>query len=462
MMISTPLQRISLFSICLFTLAFTPTAHAGWEAGVAKVVITPEQSMWMGGYASRKTPSEGVLQDLYAKALTLADDNGHKVVIVTTDLVGIPRTTRENVVAAVTQKHGLQPDQILLNASHTHCGPELRPSKSTIYDLDPAIAAQSLEYLQQLEAKIVQAIAESLQDLEPVEVSYSFGRAGFAMNRRYPMPDGSYKNSPYPEGPVQHQVPVLAVNTAEGGLKALLFGYACHNTTTGIMKFNGDYAGFAQADLEESHPGTVALFMAGCGGDQNPYPRYDEKYLPLQGTALALAVETALQDIRPVKLSGDIQTRLSEVPVEFAHIPDRAELEAQLEDKNVYIRRHARLMLDHLDTEGTIASEYPYMVQCLQLGEELTLFALAGEVVVDYDHLIRDLLPAENLWIAGYSNDVFGYVTSLRVLKEGGYEAGGAMIYVDMPGPFAESIEERILGEVKRLYDDLEKQAPQP
>ncbi|MCA9040118.1 MAG: neutral/alkaline non-lysosomal ceramidase N-terminal domain-containing protein [Planctomycetaceae bacterium] len=458
-MIANCLHLRTVFVLCsLFLLSAPDCLQAGWQAGVSKIVITPEDEIWMGGYASRKSPAEGVLQDLYAKSLVLADEEGNRVVMVTTDLVGIPRSVRENVVTAVIEQHQLRPDQILLNASHTHCGPELRPSKSTIYDLDPAITAQCRQYRQRLEEKIIQVIGKSLQDLEPVEVNYSFGRAGFAMNRRYPMPDGSYKNSPYPAGPVQHQVPVLAINSAEGNLKALLFGYACHNTTTGIMKFNGDYAGYAQAELEKLHPGTIALFMMGCGGDQNPYPRGEEKFLSLHGTALALAVETALQDIQPTKLTGAIESRLSEVPIEFAAVPDRAELEARLEDKNVYIRRHARLMLNHLDSEGSIAPEYPYMVQCLSLGDQLTMVALAGEVVVDYDHLIRAQIPEKNLWIAGYSNDVFGYVPSLRVLKEGGYEAGGAMIYVDLPGPFAESIEERILGEVHKLYSDLEKE----
>ena len=69
-------------------------------------------------------------------------------------------------------------------------------------------------------------------------------------------------------------------------------------------------------------------------------------------------------------------------------------------------------------------------------GRGLTLVALGGEVVVDYAlRLARDY-PGERLWAAGYSNDVFGYVPSLRVLEEGGYEGGGAMIYYGRPGPF--------------------------
>ena len=59
--------------------------------------------------------------------------------------------------------------------------------------------------------------------------------------------------------------------------------------------------------------------------------------------------------------------------------------------------------------------------------------------------------PGRRLWVAGYSNDVFGYVPSRRVLDEGGYEGGGAMIYYGRPGPFDASVEERIIAAVQRM-----------
>ena len=80
-------------------------------------------------------------------------------------------------------------------------------------------------------------------------------------------------NSPYPDGPVDHDVPVLRIDGADGKLRAVLFGYACHNTTLSFYQFCGDYAGYAQEYFEKAHPGVTALFMTGCGGDQNPYPR---------------------------------------------------------------------------------------------------------------------------------------------------------------------------------------------
>ncbi|HVX60768.1 MAG TPA: neutral/alkaline non-lysosomal ceramidase N-terminal domain-containing protein, partial [Pirellulales bacterium] len=81
----------------------------------------------MSGYAARKKPSEGVALDLYAKALALKADGGAPLVLVTTDLMGIRRNVRDAVAERCQAEYKLPPERLLLNASHTHCGPEYRP-----------------------------------------------------------------------------------------------------------------------------------------------------------------------------------------------------------------------------------------------------------------------------------------------------------------------------------------------
>jgi hypothetical protein len=44
-----------------------------------------------------------------------------------------------------------------------------------------------------------------------------------------------------------------------------------------------------------------------------------------------------------------------------------------------------------------------------------------------------------------------GYIPSLRVLKEGGYEGGGAMIYYVRPGPWSDAVEDTIIHSVEGL-----------
>ena len=447
-----------------------------WKAGAACVTITPQKSLWMAGYASRTRPSEGVAQDLFAKALALEDDCGTRLVIVTMDLIGVQASMRAWLEGQLQAKHQLPPQSLLLNASHTHCGPELRPEKFVDSDLPADQAPAILEYNTVLQQNLLAVVSEALGKLQPARLDYLHARCGFAINRRRPTvnvsqnqpnqvgrpsgtetPTGSgagpktgYSNAPHIDGPVDHDVPVLRVSDAGDKLVALLFGYACHSTTMGDYQFRGDYGGYAQQYLQEAHPDAIAMFMAGCGGDQNPYPRRHVQYCLAHGRSLATAVEAALETV-PKPLTGPLNAALEKVVLDFAPPPSKAELERLAEEGKRPRDGHAKRLLKQLAETGRIRSTYDYPVQVVRFGSDLTLVALAGEVVVDYSLRLKKELAGPAVWVAGYSNDVFGYVPSVRVLKEGGYEAGDAMFWGSLPGPFTDTIEERIVGKARQL-----------
>jgi len=462
-MVMTKNRRFFCISICLLTLTvfvdgFTVTTYAqeNIRAGVASTVITPKQPMWMSGYAARTKPSEGKIHNLRAKALAMEDCNGTRFVIVTVDLLGIPRPTRDWLEKRANKRYKLPPASLLLNASHTHSGPVLEEAKdsiygNTFYGLSPQQLQENRRYVKALQRKLLRLIGKAIENLAPSRLSYTHARAGFAMNRRLPTERG-YQNHPYPDGPVDHDVPVLRVDTPDGKLQAVVFGYACHNTTLGFYEFCGDYAGFAQTYLEKAHPGVTAMFIAGCGADQNPYPRRTLDLAKQHGRSLANGVESALlSKASPVR--GPIQSAIETVTLDFAEPPSREQLTQQAKSTNKYERWHAEVLLKELEQNGKICSTYPYLVQVVQFGGDLTMIALAGEVVVDYSLRFKAELPGSNVWVAGYSNDVFGYLPSLRVLKEGGYEGGGAMLYTDLPGPFAPSVEKRVVDKVHSLVE---------
>jgi neutral ceramidase len=435
-----------------------------WKAGLASSIITPEQPMWMAGYAARDKPSEGKVHDLRAKALALQDAEGTRLIIVTVDLLGIGRTMRDWLEKEANRRYELPPEALLLSASHTHCGPAVRETKysiygDTLYGLSDEQIEQSKQYADALQDKLLKLIGQAIEDLAPAQLSYTHARAGFAMNRRSKIEQG-YRISPNPDGPVDHDVPVLRVDTPDGKLRAILFGYACHCTTLSFYQFCGDYAGFAQQYIEEAYPGTTALFVAGCGGDQNPYPRGGPRtldYCMQHGRALANGVEAALTPrARPV--GGPIRAVLDTVTLDFAEPPSREQLEEQLKSENKYERRHAQTLLDELEQAGKIRTTYPYLVQVIEFGDDLTMIALAGEVVVDYSLRLKAELSGRPVWVAAYCNDVFGYLPSVRVLQEGGYEAGGAMLYTPLPGPFAPSVEKKVVDKVHELVRQVRAQ----
>ena len=462
----------SWLSVCVIVMScFTarlPCAMAQRQqckAGVASAAITPAESMWMAGYAARKGPSEGKVHDLWAKALALEDERGKRVVIVTVELIGIPRPTRDWMEKQVEARFKLPPESLLLNASHTHCGPVIRESRysiygNTVYGLSPEQIEQSNQYVEQLQRRLLRLVGRALDNLAPAHLGYTHARAGFAMNRRSKTETG-YRIAPNPDGPVDHDIPVLRVDSPDGKLRAVVFGYACHCTTMSFNNFCGDYAGFAQEYLQQAYPDVTALFIAGCGGDQNPYPRRELEYCKQHGRALANGVETALSSqSKPVR--GPIKAVLETVTLEFTEPPGREQLREKAKSSDKYDRRHAEVLLDELERTGKIRRTYPYLVQVIRFGDDLTLIALAGEVVVDYSLRLKAEIAGPAVWVAGYSNDVFGYVPSLRVLQEGGYEGGGAMRYTNLPGPFAPSVENRIVDKVHKMVDKARTTASEP
>jgi len=284
---------------------------------------------------------------------------------------------------------------------------------------------------------------------KPATLHYTRARAGFAMNRRLPV-GTEIRNSPNPDGPVDHDVPVLRV-TGDGGKDiAILFGYACHNTVTGLYTINGDYAGYAQAYLEEKRPGVTALFLMGAGGDQNPYPRHASLEQSEQhGRTLANAVEAALSVVTQRPVAGPLRTALAKVMLDYADVSE-SDLTRRTQSRDPEEKRRAEQYLQQLKA-GTLPSGYPCPIQVVKFGSDLTLVAIGGETTVDYSlRLKRELAGPAAIWVAGYSNDGFGYLGSRRVIMEGGYEGYSANLGRH-PGPWATNTEDRIITMVYEL-----------
>jgi hypothetical protein len=313
-----------------------------------------------------------------------------------------------------------------------------------MFDGPPAEEAKLRDYAARLVDDLVSAIGKAIADLSPAEVAYGFGEVGFAMNRREPTATG-VKIGINPSGPGDHEVPVLKVSAPDGRVRAILFAYACHNTTLGgdVYQLTGDYAGFAEERLESGYPGATALFMELCGGDQNPNPRNTLALAEQHGEALAGEVRRVLAgSLSPVR--GPL--RVSYVVTSLPFAPrQRAEYEADLKGPKASgsLQRRARQTIAAIDS-GHAVRQVAYPVQAVRFGRDLTLLALGGEVVVDYDLRAKREYPGEHLIVAGYSNAVMGYIPSERILREGGYEAVDNLIYYGQPGPFAPGVEARV------------------
>ncbi|GMW00042.1 MAG: hypothetical protein AMXMBFR84_11800 [Candidatus Hydrogenedentota bacterium] len=433
----------------LFLAVAAPQAFGEMKTGVGISVITPHEDMWMSGYASRKEPSSGKIHDLYGKALAIDDGAGSRVVVVTTDLIGLPSAISDRVAEAAKAKHGIERSGLMLTSSHTHCGPVVRGNLMSMYALDEVQGKKVALYAEFLVEALNKAVDEAIANLRPGELHWGHGHATFAKNRRqYTV--GGLVNGINPIGPVDHDVPLLVARNGDGSIKAVLFGYACHNTTLSFQQICGDYAGFAQAYIQENIPGATALFAMGCGADANPQPRGKLELAQQHGTELGKAVLEGLEG-ELKSISGPIHAAFEETALPLTPPPTREEVEAQLNDKDVYIQRRAQWLLESIDRDGPLKASYPCPVQVWRFGNDLQITALGGEVVVDYALRIKYELGQDNQFVVAYANDVFAYVPSLRILREGGYEGDTSMIYYGLYGPWAPEVEDTLLDAVRRL-----------
>jgi len=436
--------------ICIPALA---AQSASWKAGAAAVSITPTQPQWMAGYGGRDHEAEGKLIELYAKALALQDPGGQRALIITLDLCGIDRAFSLAVRERLEQSTGLSRQQIALCCSHTHCGPVVGTNLTAMYFLTAEQEQRVRQYTAELLEKVAAVAEQALAGLHDCTLSWGTGCETFAVNRRNnPEADvPALRAAGRLSGPVDYDVPVLAARSPEGRLLAVLFGYACHATVMDFYLWSGDYPGFAQAALEEAHPGAVALFFAGCGGDQNPLPRRRTELAETYGRRLAAAVGRVLDGVM-LPIEGSLRTAYREVDLPFDRLPTRQELTEQAASSDRYVARRAQLLLARIDAGQALSSSYPYPVQVWQLGTGPALILLGGEVVVDYSLRLKSLLGTPGTWVAAYANDVMAYIPSRRVLLEGRYEGGGAMVYYGLPSVWAPEVEETVVRGVLELY----------
>lgn len=418
---------------------------AEWKAGIARMVITPKQPMAMAGFAVRTHPSEGTLHDLWAKALALEDASGKKAVLVTTDLLGLPKEVSDHIRDRIRTKYGLGRDQILLNSSHTHSGPVLQHALSDIYVLDTEQLDRIRKYSQLLENDIVKLVGDALGKMEPAAVYAQNGVTRFQVNRRN-NPVATLTKVTELQGPNDYAVPVIKVLDKKGDLKAVAFGYACHPTVLDGYQWSGDYVGFAQLELEKSHPGVTAMFFQGAGADQNPLPRHTVPLAKQYGRELAAAVDRVLEEDMH-KLPSTLATAYSEISLPLAPPPTPDELDKISKTSAVaYQKRWAERMLTKLKNGEQLAKAYPYPVQVWMLGD-LPVVGLGGELTIEYAIKIKQML-GQNAFVLGYCNDVMTYIPSCSILQEGGYEGDAARMVYGLPSKWDVTIEAKILNEV--------------
>jgi dienelactone hydrolase len=409
--------------------------------GAATIDITPDYPVRQSGYGSRTNVHTGVAQHIFANALAIGGDSEGLALIVTVDNCGVPATLRDELIRRLGRKTTIRGERFTIASTHTHCAPMLSGVLPNLFGADiPAEHLPAIErYTRELTDKIESVCLAAIAARRPATLSWGVGTVDFAANRRN-----------YRLKPVDHSLPLLKAVDRDGKVIAILTSYACHCTTLDIDQIHGDWAGSAHEALQQAFPGAVALIAIGCGADQNPAPRRTLELASRHGQALATeAARLARTPLTPIE--GDLVCRTQEIELAFDTLPSRNDWEKLAQSATRAIAYHARKNLARLDRGEPLPTRLPYLVQTWTFGENLALVFLPGEVVVDYALRLKTEFDPRRLWVNAYANDVPCYIPSRRILDEGGYEGGGAMVYYDRPTRFAPDVEDRIIGAVHEL-----------
>jgi len=445
------------FTILFLLFSFNESvakASRPFEIGVSRTDITPTYPVRMTGYGVRRNVFDSVEQKLWAKALVLGQKGKPTMVWITLDLIGIPGFFADALYARLVKKIGLKDrGQLVVSTTHTHNGPEtgvlvnifgVTPSPNQLAD----VKLYRDDLLDKLEKLVIDAYALKA----PGKLSWAVDQVTFAVNRRV-LEGGKWKDfGETPNGPVDHDLPVLRVTDLNGKLVALLINYACHGTTL-LPEHNfihGDWMGATQEMIEKKYPGATAMVAIGCGGDANPSPRGEFEYVNQHAVMITDKIDKLLQTDKFTALNNIPVGKMKKVELTFAHVPDAKEL---VEQSNLEGARglYARSSLSILAEGGSISSTMSYPVQVWSFGNQLAIVFLGGEVVVDYSLRIKREFMKEKIWVNAYSNDVSTYIASKRLFNEGGYEVDGSMPYYNHPSRLTEDTEEKIINAIHEL-----------
>jgi len=434
------------------------------KAGFCEKDVTPPVGVYLAGYPSRKTGSEGIDDPLFLRVVAMEDDAGERLVIVTADLLKFPKPMTWRLKAWAQKTHGLPSANLIINLSHSHSSPGLFYQEC--YPQWPL----DIDYIRRFEQAIREAIAGALDDLKPARVTFGVHHEHFAVSRRLPDPEigGKTRLGQNPEGYYDPEMPMLAFSR-EGSDQptAILYSYACHATWKSGQNISADWPGEVSRGLKrELGDDVMTLFVQGAGG--SVATRRDDRY----GTPEAFArVAKGMADFARSDAMRPLELKLAAAETEFGIPYDQTKLltaDELLEfadptDTDItgivpYIgpanRSIVRLWAQHIYEwmrTGRLPTEFGMHLTRVRLADAVHIVALSGEVTTQVGRMIKDLFPDRDTLFFGYCSYTDAYIPVASMLEEHGHEALQSIYFHVRPAPFVPEIDEILKRQVLAL-----------
>jgi hypothetical protein len=398
--------------------------NAVLKAGIARVDITPAESVYMGGYdeSCRSEPSDGIAGNIYVRALVF-DDNTSRIAFIEADVVSLPANEYDVIRKLVSTGTGIPVENIMLGCVHNHAAPWYGEENS------------KSEWYKQFSNHIVKAVKDAIADLEPVKIGGGTGHSNIGMNRRKRMEDtvsvitfdennssqsyGKFKtDNPVmiremegvvrlganPSGSIDDEVSVMRIDKISGQPKAVFVNYACHGTTLGARnnKICPEWNGFMLDYIEKNFPGIMGIYAQGAAGDINPRfvggldgCKDNIRHTTELGYEIGREVVRVLEGIKTdYPINPEITTTNGDIvcPLKYGEV----------------VKNFRNTTLGVITTVIRI--------------DRFTWVTFPGEMFHDIGKEIKLSTHSPYSFLVGYCNGSVGYLPTQQAYSEGGYE----------------------------------------
>jgi hypothetical protein len=444
------MNRLIAFSL----LWILPGSGQDLSVGRASVAITPPVGAPIGS-SYGLTISTGVRDDLYAKAIVM-ESGGRRVAILSADLISLRPELVAEVRDQIRARTGLTADQVIIYATHTHCGPQLHPP---FLDLIGGETAQlGREYRSALPHRLAEAVQLAIRDLRPARAWVGRGaEKSLVFNRRFHMKDGSVRMNPGVGNPdivreaagTDPDVHVVYFDTPQGEPLAVHVTYSLHVAVAGGPRVTADYPGKLARMLRDAKgEQLLTVFTIGTAGDINHINvRSREKVDGLTrsdriGSSLAKEVLRVMERPEPVSgrlAAARLQVKLPARSFEPSDVEKAEDLFSRYGSKDAPRFHEVVWAWRVLDLHALKGQPFTADVQVIALGDRVAWVGLPGEIFVDLGLAVKRASPFRHTIVSGMAGSgTISYVPTGKAFSEGSYEVisartapGGGEVLVD-------------------------------
>ncbi len=431
--------------------------------GTSTVDIIPHELVPLSGFASRKSPPTTTelltpCAPLRVRALVVRFSNVStipRLVFVSMDIIGISRNFSDSVFSELSRTYRLARREVRLISSHTHSGPAV---SNTLTALLPENSDHSAitRYTNELQKAIVRVVGEALSTAGkagPSHLYQNVGNVEIGVNRR--QVEERLFNERTERGTVDSEVPVMWFREVTGNkaIIAGMYGMSAHATVlTTNNQYSGDYPSAVSTALEARFPHSTWLYLPGCGGDINIYPRGTVDLLKLHRDIIESEVRRVVEtesSITPI-ISHVVSAKHTQLRLPFRTRLGYTNLRRHAQSGDRATKRSAEKLLHGMGRGDKTAGSYEVPMSVWQIGRVKMLF-LGGEPTVGYATKLRgDVVGAT--WIVGYTDEVMGYIGTEQVLREMKREGSDrAALYYGLPCAWNTSVERLIVEKAREL-----------